>query len=102
MKTNTLALVGMILGIVGIVISCLFWPIGIILALAGLVLSIVGLMQINKQPGVYGGKGMAIAGIILGAVALLLAILGIIGAGLLLLMGPQINEIFGTIYNSLR
>ncbi len=101
MKTNTLALVGMILGIVGIVISCLFWPIGLIFGLAGLALSIVGLMQINKQPGLFSGKGMAIAGIITAAVALLLAVLGILSIGALMLLGPRMSDIFGSIYNSL-
>ena len=68
-----MALVGMTLGIVGIVLSCLV-PLGTILALVALLFSIVGLGQINKQPGVYGGKGMAIAGIVLGAVGLLVSI----------------------------
>jgi hypothetical protein len=39
-------------------------------SLAGLVLSCLALSQINRQPELYSGRGMAIAGIILSALSL--------------------------------
>ncbi len=54
-KTNTLALVGFILSVT------------FILSFIGLILSIVGLIQINGAHGAQKGKGLAIAGIIVGA-----------------------------------
>ncbi len=53
-KTNTMAVVGFILAF--------------FLSLVGLILSIVGLMQIKKDPAKYKGKGLAVAGIIIGAI----------------------------------
>lgn len=60
-KTNTLAIVGLILAI--------------FIAPIGLILSIIALVKINKSK--EGGKGLAIAGIIIGS----LFTLGIIGMG---------------------
>ena len=58
-----LAIAGMVLGILSIVCCC-FSPFNVIFAIIGLILSIVSLIQ--KKP----GKGMAIAGIICSAVAI--------------------------------
>ena len=60
-KTNTLALVGFIVSL-----ACC-GPVG-------MVLSIIGLSQINKNPN-EGGKGLAIAGIIIGAIGMVVAII---------------------------
>lgn len=67
-KTSGMALASMILGIVGIVTGCL--GIGILLAIVGLILGIVSLNAINRNPARLGGKGYAIAGIVLGAAGL--------------------------------
>lgn len=55
-KTNTLALVGFILSVT------------LILSFIGMILSIVGLIQIGNSNGAQKGKGLAIAGIIVGAI----------------------------------
>jgi len=47
--------------------------------LVGITLSAVGLSQIRRQPARYSGRGLALAGLILGIVSLLL------GAALLIL-----------------
>ena len=60
-KTNTLALIGFIISL-----ACC-GPVG-------MVLSIIGLSQINKNPN-EGGKGLAIAGIIVGAISMVAAII---------------------------
>ena len=59
-----MATTAMILGIVGLVTSCVF--IGFPLGLVALILGIISLVQINKHPGVLGGRGRAQTGIVLG------------------------------------
>lgn len=64
-KTNVMAIVSMILGILSLL---LFWVngwVGLFLAIGGLILSIIG----KKQPE---GKGMAIAGMVCSIVTIAL------------------------------
>ncbi len=78
--TSGLAITALVLGLVGICVS--FIPviglIGIPVALAAIITGGIGLSQIGKNPGL-GGKGMAVAGLILGIISLLLAILITVG-----------------------
>jgi hypothetical protein len=67
-KTNPMALWAMILGIISLVPCC--WA---ILGTVSIVLGIVALVQLKKAPQET-GTGFAIAGIVLGAISLLLAI----------------------------
>jgi hypothetical protein len=60
-KTNGLAIAGFV---------CAF-----LLSLVGLILSIIALNQINKSNGMQKGKGLAIAGIVIGALNIGLNIL---------------------------
>ena len=69
--TNTLALWGMILGIVALVCCCF----KLLLGVTGLVFSLIGLSQINNRPDIYEGRGLAIAGIVLSSIALVLGFL---------------------------
>lgn len=73
-STSGLAVAGLVLGILAILGA--FVPLLNILtmpfAIVGLILAIVGLLGINK--GKHGGKGIAVAGIVLGAVALVVTI----------------------------
>jgi hypothetical protein len=66
-KTNSYAQAGMIFGILSVACCCGF-PFGIL----GLVFSLVGLSQINANPELHEGRGMAVAGLILSIVSLLL------------------------------
>lgn len=75
LKTG-LAIASMILGILSIVTS--IFLVGILLAPIGLILGIIALVKAIKKPEVYGGKGFAIAGIVAGA--LIVLILPIIAA----------------------
>jgi hypothetical protein len=68
-STNGLAIASMVLGIVWV-----YW-IGSILAL---IFGYIAKGQINESQGRQGGKGMAIAGIVLGWVGLSTLLLGII------------------------
>jgi hypothetical protein len=65
-KMNTLALVGFILSF--------------FLSIVGLILCIVGLNQINSANGTQTGKGLAIAGIVIGAIGTVFIPLRIINA----------------------
>jgi hypothetical protein len=71
-KTSPLAITGLILGIVSVVASCCCY--GLPFNVAGIIVSIIALNQIKNDPMTYGGKGMALAGLILSCVSILLAI----------------------------
>jgi hypothetical protein len=75
-RFNPLAITSMVLGIVSIP-SCCCWFIGSPMAVAGLVLGIIAMGKIKGNPQMYKGGGMAIAGIVCSAVALLLDLLAI-------------------------
>ena len=47
-------------------------------SLLGLIFSIIGLSQVNKSNGTLGGKGLAIAGIVISAIGLLIWIIYIV------------------------
>lgn len=63
--SQNLAMASMIVGLSGVLLSWCFGPVPGIVAL---VLGLVALSQIKKSPEKYTGKGMAIAGIVIGAV----------------------------------
>ena len=67
-KTNSYAQAGMIFGILSVTCCCCGFPFGIL----GLVFSLIGLSQINANPQLHEGRGMAIAGLILSGLSLLL------------------------------
>jgi hypothetical protein len=58
----------MIFGILSVTCCCCGFPFGIL----GLVFSLIGLSQINANPQLHEGRGMAIAGLILSILSLLL------------------------------
>jgi Domain of unknown function (DUF4190)/GYF domain 2 len=67
-KTNSFAQAGMIFGILSLTCCCCGFPFGIL----GLVFSLIGLSQINANPQLHEGRGMAIAGLVLSILSLLL------------------------------
>lgn len=71
-KTNGLAIAGFATSFLAL--CCWFLPVG-------LVLSIVALVQINKNPQ-QGGKGLAIAGIVISAVCMFIGLLFGLGSAL--------------------
>ncbi len=71
-RTNTLALVGFVIGLIGF----LFGP----LAIIGLVLSIIAYVQCRRSGSALKGRGFAVAGIVLSTVWLVLAVLVIVFA----------------------
>jgi hypothetical protein len=82
-RNNPLAVAGLILGILALTLG--FCCYGLPFNIAALILSIIGLVQINKEPQRYSGKGMAIAGLIL-------AILSFALGALLLILGLALSS----------
>lgn len=70
-RTNSLALAGMILGILALTLGLCCY--GLPLNVLGLIFSVIGLLQIRSHPELYDGQGVAVAGVILCSVSLLLA-----------------------------
>ncbi len=65
-KTNGMAIASLVLGILFICGIC---------AILALVFGLVSLNQINKSQGTQSGRGMAIAGIVLGSIGIVLGII---------------------------
>jgi type II secretory pathway pseudopilin PulG len=80
-----LAVTSLVLGIISIPTLGLF----VVGAIVAIVLGSIALNRIRKEPAIYGGKGMAIAGIITSGVSLSLAtVLGILAA----IAVPKLSE----------
>ncbi|MBX3299052.1 MAG: DUF4190 domain-containing protein [Acidobacteria bacterium] len=71
---QTLGIVSLILGVSSVTVGWCCW-IGVLLGPAAIVTGVIGLSQIKNDPRTYGGKGLAIAGIIAGILYLILAAL---------------------------
>jgi hypothetical protein len=69
-QTSSSATTGLICGILSWVFFCCCG--GFPFNLLGLVFSLIGLSQISRHPGLYEGRGLAIAGLVLSIVSLLL------------------------------
>lgn len=86
------------LAISSLVLACIafvtmIFVIGILIAPIGLILGIVALVKVKKYPRLYGGKGMAIAGVILnGLVVLMLPLIAAIAIPNLLAARRAANE----------
>ena len=69
--TSGFATWGLVFGILAVICCC---P-KILFGVLGLVFSLIGLSQINEQPDLYKGRGLAIAGIVLSILGILFAVL---------------------------
>jgi len=69
---NNMAVASMVTGIVGLVLQCLCWPVGLVAAFAAVILGVIALRQLGERGG--GGRGFAIAGIATGAIGLVIAL----------------------------
>jgi hypothetical protein len=70
-KTNGFATASLVLGIVSL---CCFCCYGLPFNLIGLVLALIGLAQINNNPQLYRGKGIAVAGLVLCVLSILFSV----------------------------
>jgi hypothetical protein len=71
-QDQTLPVISLILGVFGLVLICCYA--GFPLGAAAIVTGYLGMSNANKDPMQYGGKGMAIAGIVLGAAGILVTL----------------------------
>jgi hypothetical protein len=114
-KNNMLAMAAGILGLSSLAVSLLgflaslllpaaflvFCGLTLLMNLVALALGIIGLVQLKSHPE-QKGKGMAITGIVFGAVSLLLlCLLPVLGTALLALLGPTIGNVFSGISNQI-
>jgi hypothetical protein len=67
-----MATTALVLGILSPLLACV--GIGFLTAIVALILGIVAMVKAGKEPGVYGGKGAAIAGTVLGGFTLVLVL----------------------------
>ena len=90
-KKGTLAVLALIFGIAAIVISWvpLINILSILLAIAAMVLGVIEIKRIDTGRTAAAGRGFAVAGIILGALAVLL------GIGLSFLLNMLIGGVWG-------
>lgn len=72
-QNQTLPTVSLVLGILSIVLFCCYG--GLPLGLAAIITGWLGYQNTNNDPMQFGGRGMAIAGIIMGAISLVGAVL---------------------------
>jgi hypothetical protein len=75
-QDQTLPVISLILGVFGLVLLCCYA--GFPLGAAAVVTGYLGMNNANKNPMQYGGRGMAIGGIVLGAVSILATLCWII------------------------
>jgi hypothetical protein len=69
-----LAVGALVSGIIAIPTTCCCSILSLPLAVAAVIMGGVALSKAKAQPHLYGGKGMAVAGLICGAVAIVMAI----------------------------
>lgn len=85
-QANGMAIASLVLGIVSIVISCI-WGFGIITGILAIIFGIISKSRTETGPSQL--SGAAIAGIICGAVGIVLSILFFLMAALLILKDPE-------------
>lgn len=83
-QDQTLPTIAMVLGILSLLLICCYG--GFYFGLAALITGFIGMSNVNKDPDTYGGKGLAIAGMIMGGVSFAFAVLAI-----LLVLAGKIN-----------
>ncbi len=98
---NKLARTSMIMGILALVPGFALFVIGALLGLGAIVTGAIGLSQISREGTM--GRGQALAGIILGAVGLIVDLMigPILIIAVLMILGPTIGNTISTINNSL-
>jgi uncharacterized membrane protein HdeD (DUF308 family) len=94
-RPGTMAIIALVCGILSM-LCCAIPVFGFILSIAALVLGIIEVKKIGRNESSPKGKGMAIAGIILGAAGLLF---GIIIWAILLPLGIFTGSFFGEWFN---
>ena len=72
-QDQTLPIISLVLGVLGLVLICCYG--GIPLGAGAMITGYLGMSNANKDPMQYGGKGLAIGGIVLGAISILVGLI---------------------------
>jgi hypothetical protein len=75
-RDQTLPTVSLVLGILGVLLICCYG--GFPLGLAALITGYLGMKNVDNNPIQYGGRGLAVGGLVLGIVSLLCSVVFII------------------------
>lgn len=75
-QDQTLPTIAMVLGILSLLLICCYG--GFYFGLAALIVGFIGMSNANKNPQIYGGKGLAIAGMIMGGISFAFAVVAIL------------------------
>lgn len=94
-RNNSLTVASLVLGIVGLVTSCCL--VGVLPAIPGLILGLIGYSRVRHSGGREKGDGMAVAGIILSAIAIVIFLLVLVR---LALHWPEVSREIIQSYNS--
>lgn len=86
-KNETLAVVSLVLGCVSVPLLCLCGIFGIPIGLTAVITGILGRRKIRESAGTLTGEGMALAGIIVGAITIALSVVVLAVFGLALFVG---------------
>jgi len=89
-KTHGLAVASLVLGILGLLTSCLV--VGGFLGIVGIILGIVCILKISGSPQMFQGKGHAAGGIATGALAFAIALTVLFGGWKLFKFGEKIMQ----------
>jgi hypothetical protein len=99
-KTNGMAITSLILGILSIPADFCYGS-GIIFGIAAIIMGFIARKQIKESQGTQSGDGLALTGIITGAVGGLLVGGAICIIAILLLLGPTVGNVFSNIIENL-
>ena len=87
---NGMGTAALVLGLVGLVFSVVFFPLGFVLAVIGLVLGLLGLKRVKR--GIATNRGMALSGTVLSVLALLVCIGWGVAIGVLINKTQDCND----------
>jgi hypothetical protein len=103
-KTNTLAIVSLLLSLVALPGLVCYGCGAIAFGIAAVVVGVVARRAIAASGGAETGQGLALAGVIIGAIAAGLGLLfgiAMLAIGSLSVLGPEVEELFRQIAGSL-
>ena len=99
-RTNSLAIVSLILGVVSIPMLFCYGG-GIPFGIAALITGLIARRQIKESGGAQNGEGMALAGTILGGIVGVFFGLVVCVISILLLLGPVVGNVFSNIVENI-
>jgi len=100
-KTNSWAVVSLVLGIVALPMICCY-GVGMLPAIIAIILGFIARREIKESGGTQTGGGLALTGIILGAAVLVLFVLSCGVIVVLGLLGDNVSEVFENITDALE